>query len=58
MGTFTAISDLGATLGPAAMGIIIHATGYPIMFASLALVGTVNLNYFCFFVRRRKGGVE
>jgi predicted MFS family arabinose efflux permease len=48
MGTFTAISDLGITLGPVAMGIIIRTTGYPAMFACLALVGTINLNYFFF----------
>jgi predicted MFS family arabinose efflux permease len=32
MGTFTAISDLGISLGSVTMGIILHVTGYPIMF--------------------------
>ena len=53
MGTFTAISDLGMSLGPVIMGIIIHTTGYPIMFFCLALTGIVNLNYFYFFARKK-----
>jgi MFS family permease len=55
MGTFTAISDLGLTLGPVIMGIIIQSTSYPIMFLCLALVGIINLNYFYFFVRKKGG---
>jgi predicted MFS family arabinose efflux permease len=54
MGTFTAITDLGVTLGPVIMGIIIHTTGYPIMFLCLALIGVINLSYFYFFVRGKK----
>jgi MFS family permease len=54
MGTFTAISDLGMSLGPVIMGIIIHTTGYPIMFLCLALIGVINLSYFYFFVRGKK----
>ena len=53
MGTFTAISDLGISLGPVIMGIIIHSTSYPIMFLCLALMGIINLNYFYFFVRKK-----
>jgi MFS family permease len=53
MGTFTAITDLGVSLGPVIMGIIIHRTGYPIMFLCLALTGIVNLNYFYFFARKK-----
>jgi MFS family permease len=53
MGTFTAISDLGLSLGPAIMGFILHSTSYTIMFLCLALTGVVNLNYFYFFVRKR-----
>jgi MFS family permease len=53
MGTFTAISDLGLTLGPVIMGIVIHSTSYRIMFLCLALIGIVNLNYFYFFVRKK-----
>ena len=53
MGTFTAISDLGMSLGPVIMGIILHTTSYPIMFLCLALTGIINLNYFYFFVRKK-----
>ena len=53
MGTFQAITDLGMTLGPVIMGIIIHATSYPIMFLCLALAGIINFNYFYFFVRKK-----
>jgi predicted MFS family arabinose efflux permease len=53
MGTFTAISDLGLTLGPVVMGIILHSTSYTIMFLCLALTGIINVNYFYFFVRKK-----
>ena len=53
MGTFQAITDLGMSLGPVIMGIIVHATSYPIMFLCLALTGIINLNYFYFFVRKK-----
>ena len=53
MGTFTAISDLGISLGSVVMGIIIHTASYPIMFLCLALTGVINLNYFYFFVRKK-----
>ena len=53
MGTYTAFSDLGVSLGPATMGIIIPFTGYPTMFLCLALVGVINLAYFHLFVRKR-----
>ena len=53
MGTFTAINDLGTSLGPVIMGIIIHTASYPIMFLCLAFIGIVNLNYFYFFVRKK-----
>jgi len=54
MGTFAAITDLGMSLGPVIMGIIIHTASYPIMFLCLALIGIVNLNYFYFFVRKNE----
>jgi MFS family permease len=54
MGTFTAITDLGVSLGPVTMGIVIHTAGYPIMFLCLALTGVINLSYFYFFVRKGK----
>jgi len=50
MGTFTAITDLGVSLGPVIMGLVIHTAGYPIMFLCLALTGVINLSYFYFFV--------
>jgi MFS family permease len=53
MGTFTALSDLGMFLGPVMMGIVISSTSYRTMFLCLVLSGTINLNYFYFFVRRR-----
>jgi MFS family permease len=55
MGTITAFTDLGISLGPVIMGIIIHTTSYPIMFLCLALTGLINLNYFYFSVRKRGG---
>ena len=54
MGTFYAITDLGMTLGPVIMGIVTHSTSYPIMFLCLALAGLINLNYFYFFVRKKR----
>jgi MFS family permease len=53
MGTFHTFTDLGSTLGPVIMGIVIHSKGYPIMFLCLALTGIVTLNYFYFFVRKK-----
>ena len=52
MGTFQAITDLGISLGPVIMGMIIRTASYPIMFLCLALTGFINLNYFYFFVRK------
>jgi MFS family permease len=54
MGTFTAISDLGLSLGPVLMGIIVHSTSYRIMFFCLAFTGVINLGYFYFFVRKKE----
>jgi len=53
MGTFHAIADLGISLGPVIMGIVIHSTSYAIMFLCLALMGIVDLSYFYFFVRKK-----
>ena len=55
MGTFTAASDLGVGLGAVIMGIILRFTSYPTMFLCLALTGIINLSYFYFFVRKKKG---
>ena len=53
MGTFSGLSDLGMSLGPVIMGVIIHLTSYPTMFLCLALVGVINFTYFYFFVRKK-----
>jgi MFS family permease len=53
MGTFTGLSDLGMSLGPAMMGIVIHLTSYQTMFLCLTLAGIINFNYFYFFVRKK-----
>ncbi len=55
MGTLTAIGDLGTGLGPVIMGIILRLTSYPTMFLCLALIGVINLNYFFFFLRKKRG---
>jgi MFS family permease len=53
MGTFTALTDLGAGMGSVIMGIILQLTNYPIMFLCLALTGMINLLYFYFVVRKK-----
>lgn len=52
MGTFNAMNDLGISLGPVIMGIVIQSTNYQIMFLCLALVGFLNLVYFYFSVKK------
>ena len=52
MGTHTAISDLGLTVGPVIMDIVLQSTSYQVMFLSLAFMGIINLGYFHFFARR------
>jgi MFS family permease len=54
MGTFTAISDLGISLGPVIMGAVIHLSGYPVMFLGLAFTGVINVIFFYFFVVERR----
>lgn len=54
MGTFTALADLGAGLGPMIMGFILQTTSYPIMFACLTLTGVTNFLYF-YYALGRKG---
>jgi MFS family permease len=51
MGMFTAFADLGISLGPVIMGIVVHSTSYPIMFICLAITGTINLIYFYFWLQ-------
>jgi predicted MFS family arabinose efflux permease len=54
IGTFMAMSDLGMSLGPVIMGIVLHKTNYSIMFLCLVLASLINFNYFYFFVRRKR----
>jgi MFS family permease len=56
MGTLTAITDLGISLGPVVMGIVLHSTSYPTMFLCMACIGILNLNCFYFFVRKKGEG--
>ncbi len=53
MGTFTALTDLGAGLGAVMMGVILQLTNYPIMFLCLAFTGVINFFYFYFAVRKK-----
>lgn len=55
MGTFTALADLGAGIGPMIMGIILQWTSYPIMFFCLTLIGVINLFYFYGIIGKRIG---
>ncbi len=57
MGTFTALADLGAGIGPMILGLILEWTNYPMMFLSLALFGAVNALYFGYTVRRKRKAV-
>ncbi len=55
MGTFTALADLGAGMGPMIMGIVLQWTSYPIMFFCLTLIGVINLFYFYGVIGKRIG---
>ena len=54
MGTFTALADLGAGIGPMIMGLILEWTNYPMMFIFLALIGAINFFYFHYTNRGKK----
>lgn len=54
MGTFTALTDLGAGTGSVIMGIILEWTNYPFMFFCLTLTGILNLLYFFLAVRKKE----
>jgi len=54
MGTFTALADLGAGIGPMIMGLILEWTNYPVMFFLLALIGVVNFIYFRYTITKKK----
>jgi MFS family permease len=54
IGTFTALADLGAGIGPMTMGIVLQWTNYPIMFSCLSLTGVINLLYFYYVIGKGK----
>jgi MFS family permease len=54
MGTFTALADLGAGIGPMIMGLILEWTNYPVMFIFLALIGAINFLYFYYTIRKKR----
>jgi MFS family permease len=54
MGTFTALADLGAGIGPMIMGVILQWTSYPVMFFCLALIGVINFLYFYYAIGKRE----
>jgi MFS family permease len=58
MGTFTALADLGAGIGPMVIGMILEWTNYPIMFSSLTLIGVINFLYFCYTIRKKRKKVH
>jgi MFS family permease len=53
MGTFTALADLGAGIGPMIMGLILEWTNYPVMFFLLTLIVTINFLYFRHTIREK-----
>jgi MFS family permease len=53
MGTFTAIADLGAGIGPMIMGTVLQWAGYPVMFSCLAFTGILNFFYFYFVIGKK-----
>ena len=54
MGTFTALADLGAGLGPMMMGVILQWTSYPFMFTCLALTGVTIFLYYYYAIGRKE----
>jgi hypothetical protein len=54
MGTYTALADLGAGIGPMVIGMILEWTNFPIMFFSLTLIGVINFLYFRCTIRRKR----
>lgn len=55
IGTYMAFSEFGSGMGSVIMGIILQLTSYPVMFLCIAFTGIMNLNYFYFFVRKKRG---
>lgn len=54
MGTFTALGDLGAGMGPMIMGIVLQWTSYPVMFFSLTLIGILNFLFFQYAIAKKE----
>ncbi len=54
MGTFTAVADLGAGLGPMIMGVILQWTSYPFMFGCLAFSGVITFLYYYYSIGRKR----
>jgi MFS family permease len=54
MGTFTALGDLGAGMGPMIMGIILQWTSYPVMFFSLTLIGLLTFLYSHYAIAKKE----
>jgi predicted MFS family arabinose efflux permease len=55
IGTYMALSDLGAGMGSVIMGIILQLSNYQTMFLCLVLIGIINLSYFYFIVKKKRG---
>ncbi len=53
MGTFTALADLGAGIGPMIMGVILEWTSYPTMYLSLILGAIMGILYFHYMAARK-----
>ena len=58
MGTFTALADLGAGIGPMIMGVILQWTSYSIMFSCLIFVSVINFLYFYCAIGRKGKNVD
>jgi len=54
VGTFRAISDLGSSLGPVIMGLVVPFTGYNKLFLLLAFICLINLCHFHSCVRQKR----
>ncbi len=52
MGTYTGFTDLGVSIGPVIMGLLIPWIGYSVMFLCLGFVGVIDIVYFQLFLKR------
>jgi len=53
IGTYMALSDLGAGMGAVIMGVVLQFTNYTIMFLCLSFIGILNLFYFWSLIRKK-----